>query len=53
MNELKDLQLTDEEDEDIEYIDAEIFKEQDGGNIAYLDESEDENDENGFHIQLG
>jgi hypothetical protein len=54
LNELKDSELTNEyEDNDFVYINVETLMEQEGGKLAYLDESEDKNEENGFNIKLG
>ena len=53
-NELKDSEISNEnEDNDFEYINVETLMEQEGGKLSYLDESEDENEENGFNIKLG
>ena len=54
LNELKDSEISNEnEDNDFEYINVETLMEQEGGKLSYLDESEDENEENGFNIKLG
>ncbi len=49
LNELKDSELTNEDEDN----DFETLMEQEGGKLSYLDESEDENEENGFNIKLG
>ena len=53
LNELKDTELTVHEEEDVEEINIENLKEQEGGKLAYLDDVEDDSEENGFLIKLG